>query len=53
MIEYGYSRSKYDSCVYHQKLNVGSFLYLLLYVNDMLIVIKDMSEVDKLKAQLK
>ena len=52
MIEHGYSRSKYDSCVYHQKLNVGSFVYLL-YVDDMLIAAKEMSEVDKLKAQLK
>ena len=53
MIEYGYSRSKYDSCVYHQKLNDGSFIYLLLCVDDILIAAKDMSGVDKLKAQLK
>ena len=53
MIEHDYSRSKYDSCVYHQKLNDGSFAYLLLYVDDMLIAAKDMSEVDKFKAQLK
>jgi len=49
MIEHGYSRSKYDSCVYHQKLNNGSFVYLLLYVDDMLIAVKYMSEVDKLR----
>jgi len=42
-----------DSCVNHRKLNDGSFVYLLLYVDDMLIAAKDMSEVDKLKAQLK
>ena len=53
MIEHGYSRSKYDSCVYHRKLNDGSFIYLLLYVGDMLIAAKEMSKVDKLKAQLK
>ena len=47
MIEYGYSRSKYDSCVYHWKLNDGSLVYLLLYVDDILIAVKDMSEVDK------
>ena len=33
MIEHDYSRSKYDSCVYHRKLNDGSFVYLLLYVD--------------------
>ena len=52
IIEYGYSRSKYDSCVYHRKLHDGSFVYLLLCVYDMLIAAKNMSEVDKLKAQL-
>ena len=35
------------------ELNDGSFVYLLLYVDDMLIAAKDMSEVDKLKTQLK
>ena len=53
MIEHDYSRSKYDSCVYHQKLNDDFFIYLLLYVDDMLIAAKNMSEVGKLKAQLK
>ena len=51
MIDHDYSRSKYDSCVYHQKLNDGSFVYL--YVNDMLIAAKNMFGVDKLKVQLK
>ena len=53
MIEHDYSKSKYNSCVYHRKLNDGSFVYFLLYVDDMLIAGKDMSELDKLKAQLK
>jgi len=53
MIEHGYSESKYDSCVHHRKLNGGSFVYLLWYVDDILIASKDMSEVDKLKVQLK
>jgi len=53
MIEHGYSKSKCDSCVYHRKLNDDSFVHLLLYVDDMLIAVKNMSEVDKLKAQLK
>jgi len=40
MIEHGYFRSKYDSCVYQQKLNNGYFVYLLLYVDDILIAAK-------------
>ncbi|ONK68535.1 uncharacterized protein A4U43_C05F12950 [Asparagus officinalis] len=53
MFEHGYSRNKYDSCVYHKKLNDGFFVYLLLYVDDMLIAAKDMSEINELKSQLK
>ena len=53
MIKHGYSRNKYDSYVYHRKLNDDSFVYLLLYADDMLIAAKDISKVDKLKVQLK
>jgi len=44
MIEHNYFRNKYDSCVYHRKLNDDFFVYLLLYFDDMLIVAKDMSK---------
>lgn len=47
MLSYDYSRSNYDSCVYHKKLLDGSFVYLLLYVDDMLFASKSMSEIDK------
>ena len=47
-----YIRSKYDHCVYLRKLQDGSFIYLLLYVDDMLIVSKSRTEIDKMKAQL-
>ena len=52
MLGYGYSRGDYDNCVYHKKLLNGSFVYLLLYVNDMLIASKSISKINKLKAQL-
>ncbi|KAL5757330.1 hypothetical protein ACOSP7_019941 [Xanthoceras sorbifolium] len=52
MISHGYSRSQYDSCVYFRKLKDGSFVYLLLYVDDMLIAAKDMFELNKLKSEL-
>ncbi|KAK3041274.1 hypothetical protein RJ639_001376 [Escallonia herrerae] len=51
MAERGYIRSAYDSCVYHQRLAYGSHVYLLLYVDDMLIVA--MSDINDLKGQLK
>ena len=42
MISNGYHRSKYDSCVYHEILNSGGVVYLLLYVDDILIVGKNL-----------
>lgn len=47
-----YKRSKYDHCVYLRRLQDGSYIYLLLYVDDMLIAAKSQTEIDKLKAQL-
>ncbi|KAL5739748.1 hypothetical protein ACOSP7_028638 [Xanthoceras sorbifolium] len=53
MIGSGYSRSNNDSCVYFRKNDDGSFVYLLLYVDDMLIAAKNMSDIDELKKQMK
>ncbi|WVZ81831.1 hypothetical protein U9M48_029166 [Paspalum notatum var. saurae] len=51
MISQGFKRSDYDSCVYLKTVK-GSTIYLLLYVDDMLIAAKDKNEIAKLKAQL-
>lgn len=53
MIGQKYTRSHYDHCVYFRKLRDGSFIYLLLYVDDMLIACKSKLEIDKLKTQLR
>jgi hypothetical protein len=37
MTEQGYSRCHSDHCVYFKKLENGSFIILLLYVDDMLV----------------
>jgi hypothetical protein len=52
LVDYGYSRTSYDSCVYYMQLSYGSFVYLLLYVDDILIVAKIMSKIKRLKFQL-
>jgi hypothetical protein len=52
MIRHGYTRSSYDSCVYYRQLADGSFVYLLLYVDDMLIAAKSMLEIKRLKSLL-
>ncbi|KAG8503271.1 hypothetical protein CXB51_001260 [Gossypium anomalum] len=52
MTSHDFKRSSFDSFVYFKKNSDGSFVYLLLYVNDMLIAAKDKGEIRKVKAQL-
>ena len=52
MTSHMFRRSSFDSCVYFKETGDGSFVYLLLYVDDMLIAAKDMREIRKVKAQL-
>jgi len=53
MAEHGYTSSQFDHCVYFCKLLVDSFIYLLLYMDDMLISLKSTIKIEKLKSQLK
>jgi hypothetical protein len=52
MIKIGYRRCEYDCCVYVKSLDDGSFIFLLLYVDDMLITANSIVEVNKLKVLL-
>ena len=52
MIGQGYTRNRYDNCVYFRQFSGDSFVYLMLYVNDKLIASKDKSLINKLKSQL-
>lgn len=52
MLGQTYTRSHYDHCVYFKKLRDGSFIYLLLYVDDMLIASRNKSEIERLKQKL-
>ncbi|KAH9782808.1 Integrase catalytic domain-containing protein [Citrus sinensis] len=45
-------RSEHDHCVYFRRLPDGVFIYLLLYVDDMLIASKNRDEIERLKKQL-
>ena len=47
-----FTRSDFDHCVYFKRLKEGIFIYLLLYVDDMLIACSSMVEIDKMKAPL-
>ena len=53
MTSHEFKRCTRDSCVYYKNCDDGSMIYLLLYVDDMLIAAKDMKEIQKLKDQLK
>ncbi|KAH9650990.1 hypothetical protein KPL70_026576 [Citrus sinensis] len=53
MAENSFQRCSYDCCVYHKNLIDGDKIYLLLYVDDMLIACKHMDHIDVLKKQLK
>jgi len=52
MIAQGYTRSRYGNCVYFRQYYDGSFMYLLLYIDDILIASKDKSLISRLKSQL-
>lgn len=52
MIDHNYLRSDYDAYVYDKGLIDGSFIYLLVYVDDMLIASKNMFKINRLKSQM-
>lgn len=49
MVKSGFKRSEQDTCVYFKEISKNQYVYLLLYVDDMLIASKDMNQIKKLK----
>ncbi|WJX42094.1 hypothetical protein P8452_29365 [Trifolium repens] len=52
LLKTGFVRSNYDSCVYMMKKDEKIILYLLLYVDDILIASSDKHEIQQLKVKL-
>jgi hypothetical protein len=52
MTEQGYSRCHYDHCVYFKRLENGSYIILLLYVDDMIVSGFNMQDINVLKKKL-
>jgi len=52
MGEQGYQKTTSDHCVFVQKFSDDDFIILLLYVDDMLIIGRNSSRIDRLKTQL-
>ncbi|GJZ28491.1 retrotransposon protein, putative, ty1-copia subclass [Tanacetum coccineum] len=48
-----FKHSSYDSCVYYRSYAPGEYIYLLLYVDDMLIAYKSKAEIGSTKSLLK
>lgn len=48
----GYTRSEYDQCVYFMMNSEGVYVYLLLYVDDIVIASVDKAQVERLKRVL-
>ncbi|GJU90064.1 retrovirus-related pol polyprotein from transposon TNT 1-94 [Tanacetum coccineum] len=53
MMSNGFKRISYDSCVYYRSYAPGEYIYLLLYVDDMLIACKSKAEIGSTKSLLK
>ncbi|KAH9687883.1 Integrase catalytic domain-containing protein [Citrus sinensis] len=49
MVTHGFMRCSYDCCVYYKLLKDDLYIYLLLYVDDMLIACKVREEIEDLK----
>ena len=52
MTEKGYSRCHSNHCVYFKKIENKSFIFLLLYVDDMLVAGSNMQDINVLKKKL-
>ncbi|GJU83564.1 retrovirus-related pol polyprotein from transposon TNT 1-94 [Tanacetum coccineum] len=52
MISNGFSRNNYDICVYFKEFAPGMYIYLLLFVDDMLIACKSKSKIEYTKGLL-
>nr|GFA46938.1 hypothetical protein [Tanacetum cinerariifolium] len=53
MLSNEFKRSSYDICVYYRSYAPGEYIYLLLYVDDMLIACKSKAEIGTTKSLLK
>ncbi|GAA0184078.1 transmembrane signal receptor [Lithospermum erythrorhizon] len=52
MIDQGFKKTLVDHCVYCKRFNNQSFIILLFYVDDMLLVVDDVKKINTLKSDL-
>jgi hypothetical protein len=52
MIEQGYSRCHSNHCVYFKRLEDGSYIILILYVDDMFVAGSNMQDINVIKKKV-
>lgn len=52
MLQIGYKRYEYGCCVYVKSLNDDSFVFMLLFIDDILIVVNILHDVNEFKIML-
>lgn len=52
MVTHGYLRCSYDVCFYYKIIKSGNYIYLMLYVDDMLIACSEREEIEALNQLL-
>ena len=52
MANHGYMKTNSDHCVFVQKFSNDNFIILLLYVDDMLIIGRDITKIKDLKKEM-
>ena len=52
MVKQDYSRCHYDHCVYFKRVDDGSYIILLLYVDGVLVARSNMLKINVLKRKL-
>ena len=52
MVDHRNARTTSDHCVFVKKFSDEEFIFLLLYVDGMLIICRDISKIDRLKKEL-
>ena len=52
MMSHGYNKTTSNHCAFFRKFSDDDFIILLLYVDDMLLIGHDYSNIDKLKREL-
>ena len=52
MVKLDFTKSNYDSCIYFKYVTSDCLIYLLLYVDDILIAYKNLIEIHKIKQML-